>query len=367
MQYAARRKTVVERRAMCCDALMPTPPLLDELRLLVVVDNETDTLSSVDAGVPQIPEMAHLLERRPPSRSVGGRPATEVFGCLCRGCHGFSVLATGRAGDALGTLLFDVGPHADVWLGNARRLGVDLAAIDAVILSHWHFDHSGALPEVVAALTAARHAAGRSEPVLVDVHPDRPDQRGVLLTSGAFALLPPEPTFAAIEAAGGRIVTAAEDHALCGGLFFASGEIERRTDYETGLVGHHSIRGDRVEPDPLILDERFVAADVRGRGVSVLSACSHAGVVNACLAARQRFAGRPIDVVLGGYHLAGHAMEPRIDATVRDLHDRIEPRVVAPGHCTGWRAKAALAQTFAPGRYGPSFVGSLYRLEAAGG
>jgi 7,8-dihydropterin-6-yl-methyl-4-(beta-D-ribofuranosyl)aminobenzene 5'-phosphate synthase len=39
-------------------------------------------------------------------------------------------------------------------------------------------------------------------------------------------------------------------------------------------------------------------------------------------------------------------------------------RVVAPGHCTGWRAKAALAHAFAPGDYGPSVVGSLYALRA---
>jgi 7,8-dihydropterin-6-yl-methyl-4-(beta-D-ribofuranosyl)aminobenzene 5'-phosphate synthase len=55
------------------------------------------------------------------------------------------------------------------------------------------------------------------------------------------------------------------------------------------LAGHHSLRGGRAEPDPLILDERFVAAIVRGRGITVLSACSHAGVVNACLAAQRQF------------------------------------------------------------------------------
>lgn len=97
----------------------------------------------------------------------------------------------------------------------------------------------------------------------------------------------------------------------------------------------------------------------------MLSACSHAGVVNACLGAQGRFPDRPIDVVLGGYHLAGALMEPRIAPTVRDLRDRVRPRVVAPGHCTGWRAKAALAAAFAPGRYGPSVVGSLYLLEGA--
>ena len=114
--------------------------------------------------------------------------------------------------------------------------------------------------------------------------------------------------------------------------------------------------------DPLIMDERFVAAEVRGRGVTVLSACSHAGIVNVCLGAMQRYPGSPVDVVLGGYHLAGGPMEPRIAPTVDDLDTVIQPRIVAPGHCTGWRAKAALADRFAPGRYGPSVVGTTYAL-----
>lgn len=96
----------------------------------------------------------------------------------------------------------------------------------------------------------------------------------------------------------------------------------------------------------------------------MLSACSHAGVVNACLGAKALFPDEPVDTVLGGYHLAGGLMEPRIDETVRDLVERVQPRIVAPGHCTGWRAKAALANAFAPGRYGPSVVGSRYRLTA---
>ena len=111
-------------------------------------------------------------------------------------------------------------------------------------------------------------------------------------------------------------------------------------------------------------DERFVAARVRGRGTTGLSAYSHAGMVNASLAAQTQLS-EPIGVVLDGYHLSGKAMETRIEPTVRDLAERIRPRVVAPGHCTGWRAKAALAQTFAPARHGPSVVGSLYTLRAS--
>ncbi len=335
---------------------------LDELELTVVVDNETDTLSSIDAGVDQIAEMVSLLGRLEPSRHHDGHPCTSVFDHLCVACHGLSVLLTGRRGDEIRTALFDVGPYANVWLDNAERLGLDLASIEVVFLSHWHADHSGGFPAVVEAVASARAAAGLPAP-LVDLHPDRPDQRGIQLPSGAFALLPPEPTHAEIEAAGGVIELHDEPHAV-GGLFIGSGLIERVTAYETGLVGHHSFHGDDCIADPLILDERFVAAHVRGRGVSVLSACSHAGVVNACLGAMRVFGGLPIDVVLGGYHLAGAAMETRIDDTVRDLAQLIQPRILAPGHCTGWRAKAALASAFAPGRYGPSVVGTRYRLTA---
>jgi 7,8-dihydropterin-6-yl-methyl-4-(beta-D-ribofuranosyl)aminobenzene 5'-phosphate synthase len=48
---------------------------LDELEMLVIVDNETDTLSSVDEGVPQIPEVAHLAARMPPSGKYMGMTA----------------------------------------------------------------------------------------------------------------------------------------------------------------------------------------------------------------------------------------------------------------------------------------------------
>jgi 7,8-dihydropterin-6-yl-methyl-4-(beta-D-ribofuranosyl)aminobenzene 5'-phosphate synthase len=152
--------------------------------------------------------------------------------------------------------------------------------------------------------------------------------------TGTLVLLNPEPTFEALEGAGGRVTKHAEAHTLAG-FFFVSGEIERVTSYEAGFVGHHTVRDGHAAPDPLILDERFQAARVRGRGVSVLSSCSHAGVVNAALGALSAFGGEPIDVILGGYHLAGEGMEPRIEPTVHDVANRIKPRVVAPGHCTG--------------------------------
>lgn len=337
---------------------------LDLLELLVVMDNETDTLSSVDEGIPQIPEVAHLAARTPVSRQYEGHDCKMVFDQLCCGCHGLSVLVTGRLNDVEHTVLFDVGPYPQYWLDNAARLNVDLSKIECLFLSHWHFDHSGGFPEVIAAISAARLTAGLAEPLIVDLHPDRPDQRGIMLPNGEMVLLPIEPKIDAMIAGGGKIANHAEAHALCDGFFFGSGEIARVTDYETGLHGHHTFRGEEGVPDPLIMDERYLVARVRGRGISVLSACSHAGIVNACLSAQTEFPEVPIDVVLGGYHLAGKVMEQRIEATIEDLTNKVQPRVVAPGHCTGWRAKARLADVFAPGRYAPSVVGTIYRLAA---
>ncbi len=335
---------------------------LDELSLVVVVDNETDTLSSID-NVEQSAESASLLDRLEPTEVVDGHAHTTVFDHFCCACHGFSVLLTGRRGDEQRSMLFDVGPYADIWLANAERLNLDLASIEAVFLSHWHWDHSGALTEVLPAIVAARAAAGLAPPLL-DVHPDRPDHRGIRLPDGRVSLLPPEPTLEALAATGSEVVREGEAHDVAGGFFVGSGEIPRVTEFETGLHGHVSRRaGGEFVDDPLILDERFLAARVAGRGVSVLSACSHAGVVNAATAAVELLDG-PLDLVLGGYHLAGKTMEQRIPATVEAL-GRLEPRLVAPGHCTGWRAKAALAGAFSPTeRYAPSVVGTRFRLRS---
>ena len=73
--------------------------MLDELRLLVVVDNETDTLSSIGEGIPQTPEVVQQLPRIAATRTHAGHPCKVVFDRLCCAGHGFSVLVTGRRGD----------------------------------------------------------------------------------------------------------------------------------------------------------------------------------------------------------------------------------------------------------------------------
>ena len=108
----------------------------------------------------------------------------------------------------------------------------------------------------------------------------------------------------------------------------------------------------------------MIADEARGRHVrarrSVVSACSHAGIVNACLGAMAAFPGRPVD--LGARRSTtwpGDGTPNR--STADDLFRQVN-RIVAPGHCTGWRATAALAEVGFDG-YSPSAVGAYYHLQ----
>jgi 7,8-dihydropterin-6-yl-methyl-4-(beta-D-ribofuranosyl)aminobenzene 5'-phosphate synthase len=87
----------------------------------------------------------------------------------------------------------------------------------------------------------------------------------------------------------------------------------------------------------------------------------HAGIVNAAFAAQTAFPGERTDVLLGGYHVPGAAIEQRIPDTIRDLLDLVKPALFAPGRCSGWRRKTELASA-APERCAPSVVGARYDL-----
>src|SRR3974377_1850823 len=131
------------------------PVVLDELVLTVVVDNATDNLSSVDSGIPQLPEVVSLLGRTPAPRHHEGHDAIVVFDQLCVACHGLSVLVQGRRGGESHTMLFDVGPYGDVWIDNAKRLDIDLASIETIVLLTLPWDPTGAPTAVTRGICRA--------------------------------------------------------------------------------------------------------------------------------------------------------------------------------------------------------------------
>ena len=153
-----------------------------------------------------------------------------------------------------------------------------------------------------------------------------------------------------------------EPQALCGGAFYLSGEIPRRTRYELGLPGHmrRAADGKSWEPDPLLMDERFVSVHVRDKGQFVFSACSHAGVINVLRHAKRTFPKVPLYGVMGGFHLSG-ITEKAIPNTVADLK-KLRLKLLAPGHCTGWRAMSVMARAFGDDLLAPSAVGKRYLI-----
>ena len=115
------------------------------------------------------------------------------------------------------------------------------------------------------------------------------------------------------------------------------------------------------EPDELLMDERWLAVHVAGKGLVVFSAWSLAGIVNVLKHARSSFPGVPLHAVMGGLHLAG-VNEEIIRQTFEAMRE-FKLAAIAAGHCTGWRAMSALAVTFGNEVVAPTAVGNRYTFE----
>src|SRR5262245_25308385 len=147
----------------------PGLEVLDGADVFVLIDNVSDGLSSVPDGV--FNEMDNLMEAGAKSFSGDG---------LCFACFGISLVVTGRVGDRVHGVLFDGGPSGLALEHNAPLLGIDMGAIDTVVLSHGHIDHAGGLPTAVRMIVAAN--GGHQVPV--HVNPEMFLHRGERLDNG---------------------------------------------------------------------------------------------------------------------------------------------------------------------------------------
>jgi 7,8-dihydropterin-6-yl-methyl-4-(beta-D-ribofuranosyl)aminobenzene 5'-phosphate synthase len=127
----------------------------DEVVVTTLVDNVYDALLTSDGTITRAPLAAGTAQA---PQFETGRTSTGLMAE-----HGFSALVTVRRGDTTTSVLFDTGLSPDAMVTNAGRLGLDLSAVHAVVLSHGHFDHAGGL----AALAGRRGT--RSVPMVI--HP----------------------------------------------------------------------------------------------------------------------------------------------------------------------------------------------------
>jgi 7,8-dihydropterin-6-yl-methyl-4-(beta-D-ribofuranosyl)aminobenzene 5'-phosphate synthase len=326
---------------------MPELKPVDEIIVQVIVDNITDSLSSA----PAIVDSEWTVLQRNGLKVIAGDS-------LCCANHGLSLAITVRTGGRAQTLLFDAGPADYAVERNGPRLGVEFGKMEAIVLSHGHWDHAGGIPQ---ALRFIRQSNGEKA-VPLYLHPGMFQQRGTRQPNGSVlpmqrVLQPEEWSLLGAEPrVSSQPLLCLEDAVL------VSGEIPRITSYEVGFPGHVALSESTGawENDELLLDERFVAVHVRDKGIVVFSACSHAGIVNVLEETTRLFPDVPVYAVMGGFHLSG-INERIISETVDDLQ-QFQPQYIIPAHCTGWRAVNALVATYGESIVLPCAVGKRFRL-----
>ena len=323
-----------------------TLPAVDEVTVTTMVDNTFDALLAPAVGVTRTPMGAGRVAAW---QFAGGETVAGL-----RAEHGFSALVTVRTGKTSSALLFDTGASPDALAVNAGRLGIDAGGLQGVVLSHGHFDHAGGLDGLA-------RLRGRSGLPLT-VHPAVWTRRRLMLPGGRDLEMPTL-SRGALEREGFEVIERRQPSLLAGGILI-TGEVDRVTEFEHGMPPQHQAwDGHGWQHDAAVIDDQALVIGVRGRGLVVITGCGHAGVVNIIRHA-MRLTGVPrLLAVIGGFHLSGPAFEPVIEPTVAALTE-LAPELIAPGHCTGWRAQHTLAATL-PDAWVQTSVGTTYTLSAA--
>jgi len=245
--------------------------------------------------------------------------------------HGFSALIE-RDGDKI---LFDTGQGMSL-ANNAKVLGVNLAEVKTVVLSHGHYDHTGGLPTVL------HHPRG----VTIIAHPDiftkkyaelkTPDGKENIFIGMRYSR---DELEGALQARFNLIQAFTE---IAQGIFF-SGEVPRETDFEcpdNRLKVEHS---NKMTNDPLLDDISLLIET--GQGPVILLGCAHAGVVNVMNHFSEKTGHRKFHAVIGGTHL-GYINSPQQLEKSMDAFDDYQVDLIAVSHCTGQQAAAVCYNRF---------------------
>lgn len=217
--------------------------------------------------------------------------------------------------------LLDCG-YSDAFWKNACAMGIDLADVDTVILSHGHNDHTGGLT------TLLQHDS-KKQPMLL-AHPD------ALLSKQYKQMEIGTPCHAQTLAQKYHLHLTKEPYWLTKKLVFL-GEIPRQIPFETpmpiGSTGQHG----KKKPDFLADDTAL--AYVGKEGLYIITGCSHAGICNIIQYAKQITGCNKVCGLLGGLHL--FELDDRSQKTI-DFLAKEQIKNLYPCHCTSFAVRAAL-------------------------
>lgn len=261
--------------------------------------------------------------------------------------HGYSLLLMIQSNGQTESILYDAGLGRKTIIHNLDVLGLNVRDIRAVVLSHGHADHHGGLEGLY-------DRVGRRAMPLV-LHPDAWRERRVVFPTGVEIRMPP-PSHNDLDREGWDIVEERGPSILLDNKVLVTGQVDRVTDFEKGFPLQHVHTDHGWEPDTWIWDDQAVVCHVKGKGLIVLSSCSHAGAINVLKHAQRLTGIDHVHAFVGGLHLTGGLFEPIIPRTIGELA-AIGPEIVVPGHCTGWKATHELARQL-PQAYLQTSVGT---------
>ncbi len=306
---------------------------VDSVDITIIVDNSIDLLLASEGQV----------QRQSFTPGWTKRPKLIAE-------HGYSILFRFQKKGRTRTFLYDAGLTPEAIVHNLDTLGVQLSDLEAVVLSHGHFDHHGGLEGLIRKI-------GKHKLPLI-LHPDAWRTRKVITQTGLEIELSP-PDRRTLEREDVRIVEERGPSLLVGDEALITGQVERVTDFEKGMRNQYAEKDGNWTVDPWVWDDQGIICNVNGKGLVVVSSCSHAGVVNVLRNAQRMTGVEQVHAFVGGLHLPS-SFEQIIPQTIHEL-ESIHPDVIVPGHCTGWKATHEIARRL-PGAFVASSVGTQIRF-----
>jgi 7,8-dihydropterin-6-yl-methyl-4-(beta-D-ribofuranosyl)aminobenzene 5'-phosphate synthase len=269
------------------------------------------------------------------------------------GGHGLSMLVRVTRHGLTRSLLFDAGGSPEGLIHNLDCLALNPRDWNCIVLSHGHWDHTLGL------IGLHRRLGPLHFPLTL--HPDAYLKRAVVEPNGEIRRLQPL-SRQGLRDAGLELLETERPSLVLEGMVLVTGQVARTNDFETGWPAHHAERDGVWQPDPLICDDQGLVVNLRGKGLVVLSGCGHAGIVNTVHHAQALTGIQQVHAVIGGFHLGPTFFHDRIQRVV-DALVALEPALIAPAHCTGYRAAYAVYRR-RPDAFVQNTVGTRITLSA---
>jgi 7,8-dihydropterin-6-yl-methyl-4-(beta-D-ribofuranosyl)aminobenzene 5'-phosphate synthase len=266
--------------------------------------------------------------------------------------HGLSLLVTVFQNGQKHTVLFDTGYTKVGVLHNMEQLGLNIEEIETIVISHGHMDHTGSLYGILEKIPGT---------IPLVLHPGAFQYpRYTRTPDGSKRLFPQTLVKNDLEQKNVEIVESKTPITIANDTIMVTGEVERTTPFEKGMPNALVEKDGELVFDPFI-DDQAIVLKLNDKGLVVISGCAHAGIVNTLMYAQKTTGEEKIHAVLGGFHLSGPFFEKFHDPTV-DALKKIDPDVLMPMHCTGWKAIQRFQKEF-PESFILNSVGSKVMLS----